>query len=133
MAVAQKSPCASRGYRSPPLTQLSKLNLGLTSGSTLHAESLTVLSKSLSLLSQVRWWNLTQAVEQCGLCRRSRQQFPSPLTLQGAPREPLLTGDSEHLPPRIAEMAFDLIVGPRQAGHVVTVEEARPIAPTYFV
>jgi len=92
-----------------------------------------MLSKSLSLLNQVLWWNLAQSVKQFGLRRRSRQQFPSALTLQGAPREALLAGDSEHLTPGIAEKAFNLIVGPRQARHIIAMEKARPIAPTYFI
>src|SRR5688500_7295702 len=90
-------------------------------------------SKSLSLLSQVLWWNLAQSVKQLGLRRRSRQQFPSALTLQGAPGEPLLADDSEYLTPRSAEMAFDLIVGPWQTRHVITMKEARPIAPSDFI
>ena len=92
-----------------------------------------MLSKSLSLLNQVLWWNLAQSVKQVGLRRRSRQQFPSALTLQGAPRAALLTGASEHLTPGIAEKAFNLIVGPRQARHILAMEKARPIAPPYFI
>ncbi len=92
-----------------------------------------MLSKSLSLLSEALQWNLAQSVEQFGLRRWSRQQFPSALTLSHAPREPLLTGDSEHLTPSISEKAFDLIVGPRQTRHIIAMEEARPIAPAYFI
>ena len=92
-----------------------------------------MLSKSLPLLRQLLRWNLAQSVEQLGLRRRSRQQFPSALTLQSASCEPLLPRDSEPLTPRIAKQAFDLVIGPRQAGHIVTVEEAGPIAPTHFV
>jgi hypothetical protein len=40
-----------------------------------------MLSKSLSLLSQVLRRNLAQSVEQFGLRRRSWQQFPRTLTL----------------------------------------------------
>ena len=89
-----------------------------------------MLSKSLPLLSQLLRWNLAQSVEQLGLRHRSRQQFPSALTLQSAPCEPLLPRDSEPLTPRIAKQAFDFVIGSRQAGYIVTVEEAGPIAPT---
>ena len=92
-----------------------------------------MLSKSLPLLRQLLRWNLAQSVEQLGLRRRSRQQFPSALTLQSAPCEPLLPCDSEPLLLRIAKQAFDLAIGPRQAGYIVTVEEAGPIALTHFV
>jgi len=92
-----------------------------------------MLSQSLSLLSQVRRWNLAQSVEQLGLRRRSRQPFPRALTLQGAPRETLVPRDAPHPTPRIAQQAFDRIMGPRQAGHIITVEEAGPIVSTHFV
>ncbi len=87
-----------------------------------------MLSKSLPFLSSILRWNLAQPVEQFSFCRGSRQSLPSALTLEDAPREALLPRDSEDLSPRVAEMAFDVIVRPRQAGQLVTVKEAGPIA-----
>jgi hypothetical protein len=88
-----------------------------------------MLSKALSFLSQVLRWDVTQAVEELGLDRRSRQEFPSPLALQRAFRQALLARCPQQVTAGIAESAFDLVVRPGQPRHVVAVEQPGPLAP----
>jgi hypothetical protein len=87
-----------------------------------------MLSNALPFLSQSSRWSLTQRIESLGLCRGPRQEFPSPLALQRALRQALLARDPQQVAARIAEAAFECVVGPRQARHVIAVEQARPRA-----
>src|SRR5262245_14939832 len=82
MAVPQKSPCACRLERRPPLTQLIQLTLGLSKRSTLHAESLAMRSKALPVLRQVLGGGLTHGIAYFGFCRGLGQELPSALALQ---------------------------------------------------
>ena len=88
-----------------------------------------MLNKALSFLSQVLRRDVTQAVEELGLDRRSRQEFPRPLALQRAFRQALLARSPQQVTAGIAEPAFDLVVCPGQTRHVVAVEQPWPIAP----
>src|SRR5215470_15266672 len=88
-----------------------------------------MLRKTLSFLSQVLRWDVTQAVEELGLDRRSRQEFPRPLALQRAFRQALLARRPQQVTAGLAEPAFALVVRPGQPRHVVAVKQPRPIAP----
>jgi hypothetical protein len=81
-AVPLKSPCACRLARQPPLMQVIKWRVGVSQGSTLHAESLAMLSKALPFLSQGFRGGLTQGIAYFGLCRGPWQEFPGALALQ---------------------------------------------------
>ena len=58
------------------------------------------------------------------------QELPSALALQRPLRLPLLARGPQQAATRIAKVAFELIIGPRQTRHVITVEQPGPIAPT---
>ena len=88
-----------------------------------------MLSKTLSFLSKVLRWDVTEAVESLGLNRRSREECPRPLALPRALRQALLARRPQQGTAGIAEPAFDLVVRPGQPRHVVAVEQPRPIAP----
>ena len=88
-----------------------------------------MLRKTLSFLSQILRWDVTQAVEELGLDRRSREEFPRPLAVQRAFRQALLARRPQQVTAGIAEPAFDLVVRPGQPRHVVAVEQPGPIAP----
>jgi DNA-directed RNA polymerase subunit RPC12/RpoP len=62
-AIPQKSPCACSLERWPPLTQLIELRLGLSQGSALQAETLTMRSKALPFLRQFLRWGLAHGIE----------------------------------------------------------------------
>ena len=132
-AVAQKSPCTCSLEHRPLLTQLIELRLGLSQGSALHAEPLAMCSKALPFLSQVLRGSVAHRIEYLRLCWGPRQEFPGALALQRALREALLARGPQQAALRIAEAAFEFVVGPRQARHVIAVEQARPIAPADLV
>src|SRR6266446_2633692 len=88
-----------------------------------------MLSKALSFLRQILRWGLTQSLEYLDLSRGSRQECPRALTLQRTLCEALLSRDPQQVATRLPEATFELVVGPRQARHVIAVEQARPIAP----
>ena len=88
-----------------------------------------MLRKPLSFLSQVLRWDVTQAVEELGLDRRSREEFPRPLAVQRAFRQALVARRPQQVTAGIAEPAFDLVVRPGQPRPVVAVEQPGPIAP----
>ena len=127
--MPQKSPCACRLERRPLLTQLIQLPLGLSKGSTLHAESLAMRSKALPFLRQVLGGGVTQGIAYFGLCRGLGQELPSALALQRPLGEALLARDPQQAATRVAEAAFEFVVGPRQARHIIAMAQARPIAP----
>jgi len=88
-----------------------------------------MLSKALSFLRQILRWGLTQSLEYLDLSRGSRQEFPRALTLQRTLCEALLSRDPQQVATRLPEATFERVVGPRQARHVIAVEQARPRAP----
>ena len=51
------------------------------------------------------------------------------MALQRALREALLARGPQQAATGITEVAFELVVGPRQARHVIAVKQAGPIAP----
>jgi hypothetical protein len=106
-----------------------KLRLGLSSGSTLHTESLAMRSKALSFLSQVLRGGLTQGFAYVGLCRRPWEELPRPLALARPLRSPLLPRGPQQTATRVSEATCECVVRPRQSGHVIAVEQARPLAP----
>ena len=108
---------------------LIQLNLGLSKGSTLHAESLAMRSKALPFLRQVLSGGVTQGIAYCGLCGGLGHELPSALALQRPLGEALLACDPKQAATRVAEAAFECVVGPRQARHLIAVEQARPRAP----
>lgn len=70
-------------------------------------------SQALPFLSQILTWGLTHGLEYLGLGWGAREEFPRALALQRALRETLLARGPQQAAPRIAEAAFQLVVGPR--------------------
>src|SRR4029450_6758750 len=97
--------------------------------SPLHAESLAMRSKALPFLRQVLGGGLTQGIAYFGLCRGLGQELPSALALQRPLGYALLPRDPQQAAPRVAEAAFEFVVGPRQARPIIAVEQAGPIVP----
>src|SRR2546428_5984251 len=89
-----------------------------------------MLGKALPFLRQLFGGGGRQRRKEGSLGRGSRQQFPGTLALQRALRQPLLACSAKQAVTRIAEVAFEFVVGPRQSRHLIAVEQARPIAPT---
>ena len=132
-AIPQKSPCTCSLGRQPLLTQLIELCLGLSQGPALHAETLAMRSKALPFLCQVLGRSVTQGIQDFGLCRWPGEELPGALALQHPLRLAPLPRGPQQAAPRITEVTFELIVGPRQARHVIAVEQAGPIAPADLV
>jgi hypothetical protein len=86
-------------------------------------------SKALSFLSQFRRWGLAYGIEELSLCGGARKELPSALALQRALGEALLARDPQQAAFGLTEVAFECVVGPRQARHVIAVKQAWPIAP----
>ena len=57
-----------------------------------------------------------------------REAFPRALALECALWKALLARGPQQAAPCITEAAFEFVVGPRQAWHVVAVKQARPRA-----
>ena len=57
-----------------------------------------------------------------------REEFPRALALERALCKALVARGPQQAAPGITEAAFECVVGPRQAWHVVAVKQARPIA-----
>ena len=55
------------------------------------------------------------------------------MALQRALGEALLARGPQQAATGIAEAAFELVVGPRHARHVIAVEQAGPIAPADLI
>jgi len=89
--------------------------------------------KALPFLSQVLRWSVAHRIEYLRLCWGPRQEFPGALALQRALREALLTRRPQQAALCITEAAFDLVVDPWQAQHVIAVKQAGPIAPADLV
>ena len=77
-------------------------------------------SKALPFLRQIHRWDLTHGLEYLGLCWGAREEFPSALALQRALREALLARGSQQAATGITEAAFEFVVRPRQARHVIS-------------
>src|SRR5262249_15959131 len=90
-------------------------------------------SKALPFLSQVRRSGLTQGPQYLGLCQWLREKFPGALALQRALRLALLTRDPQQAAPRLAKVAFQLIIGPREVRHIIAVEQPRPMTAADLV
>jgi len=129
LAIPQKSPCACRLERRPPLTQLMELRLDLSQGPALQAETLAMRSKALPLLCQLLRGGLAHGIEYLGLSWRAREEFPRALALPCALREALLPCGPQQAATCITEGACECVVGPRQARHVIAVKQAGPRAP----
>jgi hypothetical protein len=114
-------------------TQLIELRLSLSQGSALRAKSLAMCSKALSFLRQVLRGRVTQGPQELGLCWGVREEFPRALALQRALGEALLACGPQQAAPYITEAAFEFVVGPRHARHVIAVEQAGPIASADLV
>ena len=110
------------------LTQLIELRLSLFQGAALQAKPLAMRSKTLPFLRQLLRWNLTHGIECLGLGWGVREEFPRALALERALCEPLLACGPQQAATCITEAAFECVVGPRQARHVVAVKQAGPIA-----
>ena len=106
---------------------------GLLERSTLQAKPLAMRSTALSFLRQVLRGSLTQGTQYLSLCWGAREEFPCALALQRALGEALLTRGPQQAAPRITEVTFEVVVCPRQARHVIAVEQPRPIAPADLV
>ena len=96
-----------------------KWRLGVSQGSTLHAEALAMRSKALPFLRQVLRWGWTQGPQHLGLCRWPRSALPGALALQCPLRLALLARGPQQAAPWITAATFALVVGPRQARHVL--------------
>ena len=71
---------------------------------------------------------MRHGIEEFGLGRGARPQLPGALALQRALRQTLLACGPQQAAARIAETAFEFVVGPRQARHIVAVEQAGALA-----
>jgi len=78
-----------------------------------------MLSQALPFLCQLLTWGLTHGIKELGLCWGVREECPSALALQRALREALLACGPQQAPPCITQVAFELVVGPRQARHII--------------
>ena len=110
-----------------------ELSASLSEGTALQADPLAMFNNALPFLRQLLRWGLTHGLEDLGLCWGAREEFPRALALQRALGETLLACGPQQAMPCITEVAFDLVVGPRQARYVIAVKEAGPIAPADLV
>jgi len=76
---------------------------------------------------------LAHGIEYLGLWGMAREEFPSALALQRALREALVTCGPQQVVTCSTAAAFERVVGPRQARHVIAVQQAGPIAPADLV
>ncbi len=88
-----------------------------------------MLSKALPFLREVLHGGLTQSLAYFGLCRGPWQELPGAVALQRPLREAFLPRGAQHAATRGTEVTFPCVVRPRQAWHVIAVEQARPRAP----
>jgi hypothetical protein len=58
------------------------------------------------------------------------QEFPGALALERSLRLSLLARGAQQAATGIAKVAFELVIGPWQARHVITMKQTGPIAPT---
>src|SRR5712691_6529647 len=86
-------------------------------------------SKALPFLRELLECGLAPGLEYLGLWWREREEFPRALALQRALRAALLTCGPQQAATGITEVAFDLVIGPGQARHVIAVQQAAPLAP----
>jgi len=84
-------------------------------------------------MCQVLRWDLTHGIAPLGLGWGARKEFPRALALPRALCEALLARGPQQAAPCITEVAFELVVGPRETRHVITVKQAGPIAPADLV
>jgi hypothetical protein len=81
-----------------------------------------MFSKALPFLRQIRWWGLTHGLEYLGLCWGAREEFPRALALQRALCEACLARGPQQAAPCITEVAFERVVRPRKARHLIAVK-----------
>jgi hypothetical protein len=79
-------------------------------------------SKALPFLRQLLRWGLTHGLESLGLCGGAREEFPRALAVQCTLRKTFLACGPQQAAPCITEAAFELIIGPREAWHVIAVK-----------
>src|ERR671928_441525 len=90
-------------------------------------------SKALSFLRQVLRGSVTQGIQELALCRGAWEKFPCALALQRALCEALLARGPQQAALCITEVAFEFVIGPRYARHVIAVEQAGARAPADLV
>ena len=74
-------------------------------------------STALPGLRQVRGEGLPQGIAYFGLCRGLGQELPGALTVQRPLGLPLLARGPQQAATRLAQVAFQLVIGPRQPRH----------------
>src|SRR5712692_5461782 len=87
-----------------------------------------MLRKALPFLREILRRRLTQGLQGLSFCWGAREEFPSALALQRALREAFLPRGPQQAAPCIAKTAFEFVIGPRDARHIIAVEQAGPIA-----
>src|SRR5712691_2515760 len=127
-AIPLKSPCACRLSCRPLLTPLVEWSLRLCQGAALHAQPVAVRSKALPGLPQLLRRCLTRGIESLGLCWGAREEFPRAWALSRARCKALVTRGPQPAATGITAAACEFVGGPRQARHVVAVQQARPSA-----
>jgi len=90
-------------------------------------------SKALSFRRQVLRGSLTQGTQSLGRCWGAREEFPRALALEQALGETLLARGPQQAATGSTAVAFESVVGPRHAWHVIAVEQAGPIASADLV
>jgi len=73
--------------------------------------------ETLPLLRPVLGWGLTEGLLELGLCRGLGQELPGALTVQRPLGLPLLARGPQQAATRLAQVAFQLVIGPRQPRH----------------
>src|SRR5205823_12673487 len=86
-------------------------------------------AQSAPLASQLGRVDLTQGRASFGFTAGSGKQLPRAGALQGAPGLSFLPRRPKQTTLGLSEVAFEAVVGAGQPRHVVTVEQAGPIAP----
>jgi len=86
--------------------------------------------KTLPRLRQVLGGGLTQGLLARGRGRRVGQPCPGALAWPRPLRVPLVARGPQQTATRLTQVAFQLVVGPRQARDLLAVAQTGPIAPT---
>ena len=94
----------------------------------MQSEAGAMLTDTLLFLAQVV---CCDACERSGGIRQGagmRQEFPSARALQDAPGQSFLAGGAQQAAVEGAELTFAVVVGARQAGHIVGMKQTGRIA-----
>jgi hypothetical protein len=122
IAIPQKSPHGIFREFLPLATEVFKLDLRAVTGSNWEAKALAMLRSAVSLSGQVFRRNAAPGRRRVGFRYRSLQQFPGSQAMSGPLCLPLLSRRPQEPTLRVAKVAFEFVVGPRQTGDVVTME-----------